>query len=873
MKNKKNIAILILAFLIINAEKSFSEIKNNSNYHFIYSKQGETERENIEGGKYNSIVISAFGGENIVNIKNTTIESNTEREEVRSDDQEIYINPTSNSEAGRATSASLAFADLSNEEKNNITLENININNNVYENSILSNDQSNVDSKEGSAHTTINIKGVNNIYTSGTKGSYDEYNGIAIWKNTDVTSEAYINSDKDSTLNITVKSGKNKSRGISSTQYKEIYTASSNETDAHKVIMNFYGDVNIKIDRAGQNNAENYGLAFVTQPVLARSESAKLYDATNTITFHKNVNIDVTPYYETDKNGKIFPKTIGDAINVDGKGVKVDIKGKDDSGKLYDVKIKGDIHVLNGAVVKLNLLTKDSYLEGETHISKLSYTEKGNEYNDKIGKKLFRQNRDNKEEDKNSTRIDLTMDNGSNWYVKGFSESKLNTLEISNGAKINFSDEKNDVRVSVLELKGDEGIFKMQGNIITGKGDLLEIRKGSKGNHYIEYDDHAEAKTYGNEYIKLVLNKADKENNKAIYRLTNTYSEQGAYLFRLGKASDSKVADIKNDEKGDFYLQPTGDLSPGAQGALILSDVIYQLNSVYMDTLVQRLGEVHFDKNRVKAKNVWFKNIDGLYKTIDSSKTGRYENHYYGFKVGVDWLKLRENWINYNGLEFGNINSNTKILDHSGKANVMGMVLGLYSTWINKENNVYFDFVARAAKYTGKYNIINYSNINVSSNRANTTSYMLTSEIGKRIYLDKTNSKEIYIQPETQLSYHSTEGYPLHMSNGLNIKTEDLKSLVGRIGFRVGMNYLENNKINPYIKAMYKKEFLGTTKHHFNDAGMEESTYKDKWFTYGLGISTQNQEKGRQIYLEFQKSLNHRVRQNWQIDLGIRYTF
>ena len=251
MKVQKKFTYLIFSLLLINAEKSFSEIKNNSNYHFIYSKQGETESENIEGKKYNSIVISAFGGKNTVNIKNTAVESNIEREKVRSDDQEIYLNPTSNSEKGRVTSASLDFADLSNEGKNNITLENININNNVYENSILSNDQSNVELNEGSAHTTINIKGVNNIYTSGTKGSYDEYNGISIWKNTDVTSETYINSDKDSTLNITVKSGKNKSRGISSTQYKEIYTASPNETDAHKVIMNFYGDVNIKIDRAG----------------------------------------------------------------------------------------------------------------------------------------------------------------------------------------------------------------------------------------------------------------------------------------------------------------------------------------------------------------------------------------------------------------------------------------------------------------------------------------------------------------------------------------------------------------------------------------------------------------------------------------------
>ena len=870
MKVQKKFTYLIFSLLLINAEKSFSEIKNNSNYHFIYSKQGETESENVEEKKYNSIVISAYGGENTVNIKNTTLESNVEREEVRSNDQEIYLNPTSNSEKGRATSASLDFADLSNEGKNNITLENLNINNNVYENSILSNDQSNIDLKEGSAHTTINIKGVNNIYTSGTKGSYDEYNGISVWKNTEVASETYINSDKDSTLNITVKSGKNKSRGISSTQYKEIYTASSN--DAHKVIMNFYGDVNIKIDRAGQNNTENYGVAFVTQPVLARSESARLYNATNTITFHKNVNIDVTPYYETDENGKIFPKTIGDAINVDGKGAKVDIKGKDDSGKLYDVKIKGDVHVMNGAVAKLNLLTKDSYLEGETHISKLSYTEKWNEYNEESGKKLFRQNRDNKEEDKNTTRIDLTMDNGSNWYVKGFSESKLNTLDISNGSKINFSDEKNDVRVSVSELKGDNGIFKIQGNIITKKTDILEIRKSSEGKHYIEYDDNAKAKTLGKEYLKLIINKGEKKDTKATYDFKQKFTEQGPFLYKLGEASNSKYVDIKDETEYNYYIQPTGELSPGAQGALILGDMISQLNLAARETLVQRLGEIHFD-NGSNVNDIWVKGIGGKYVNMESSRSGKYANRYWGLKTSLDWLKTRNDWLNYNGIEFGTLNSTAKFVDLTGKVMLSGKEFGAYSTWLDKKENIYFNLIGKIINYNGHYSVVNYSDINVESTPINAMTYMANIEGGKRIYLEQTPKRDLYLQLEGQATYTFTTGYSITTSNGLEIETKPVTSFMGRAGFRIGMDNIADDTLNPYFKFMYEREFLGRTRHIFNETAVEDVDNNDGWINYGFGMTNINKKKGRQIYFEVQGTVFRKVNQVGQVNLGIRYTF
>ena len=132
------------------------------------------------------------------------------------------------------------------------------------------------------------------------------------------------------------------------------------------------------------------------------------------------------------------------------------------------------------------------------------------------------------------------MANGSNWNVKN--NSKVSVLDISGGSKITFSNEKNHVNVSVGKLKGDKGVLKIQGNISKNddgtfkwETDTLTTRKSSEGEHIIEYEDYAGAKTTGKEFVKIIENKGDEKDNKAVYKLKQIYSEQGAYLFKIGE--------------------------------------------------------------------------------------------------------------------------------------------------------------------------------------------------------------------------------------------------------------------------------------------------------------------------------------------------
>ena len=855
---KSKFLLLSLALLSSNSNISFGKILDTPRYHFYVSNKREKTEDTLEGGTYNRIGFAAHEGENNVTIKNVNIEAKIPMTSVSSGRYHL-------SSSSGAHSSGLIFADNSFTGKNTVNLENVNIITESTRNGIFQNDQ---DPQGGQAETTINMKGIININTIGNKVAFkSELNGIQILKNTSKGSKTIITSDKDSTLNITLNSGPSKGRGIGVTMNKGfIY----NNAKPNVVTMNFYGDVNIKINRDGNSNAEQYGVYTGIQPTKnSYSGSKEAPDGTsNTVTFHKNLSINVEALDNVDENGKILPKSIGDAINVDGKGSKVIVKGRDENN-LYDVKIKGDVHSLNGGEIELNLLTKDSYLDGEAHISKLKYSNQN----------LFNENRDDpNDEDKNTTKLDLKMANGSNWNVKN--NSKVSVLDISGGSKITFSNEKNHVNVSVGKLKGDKGILKIQGNISKNddgtfkwETDTLTTRKSSEGEHIIEYEDYAGAKTTGKEFVKIIENKGDEKDNKAVYKLKQIYSEQGAYLFKIGESEDSKVVNIEPDNKNDFYLHPTGDLTPGAQGSLILSDMMYQLNLASRENLVQRLGEIHHDKHLSKFNNVWAKNVDGKYLITGSSKSGNYSNIYWGLKVSWDWVNKIGNWLNYKGLELGAINSNGKLLEHSSKINLYGKEIGVYSTWLGTDSDIYFDFVLKFRNYKGNYNLINFSNVEVKSSKINLMSYTVNVEAGKRIYLARNTKRDLYLQLEGQGTYTYTDGYSLKMSNGLDIKSEPLNSLIGRAGFRLGVDNLSDDSLNPYFKFMYEREFLGRSKYIFNETGIENISRQAGWITYGLGLTNVNKKKGRQLYFELQRTSFNPIRQTWQVNLGLRRSF
>ncbi|WP_204634013.1 autotransporter outer membrane beta-barrel domain-containing protein [Haemophilus haemolyticus] len=975
MRNRKILFILLIPLV------AQGKVIEESGYTLVHSQTGDTIEYTYDAATkdkpLNSLIIAANGGTNNITIKGKLADGSADASPTI-DNKSIERNINTNGYSytlhetyrpGYHRGGAVMLADQSYEGKNNVTFENVTIAAHDAPAGIMSYDKINSKKSKSLAPATLTFKGRNTINMDADPNANPRIDGILLLNNDKKVGEYRIISEEGSTLNINIKSGKENGQGITVNHYGD---TKSDPAFPSITTMEFKGDVNIKIDRNGQEEAESNGFGLYSGSYDGKIPDGSKIEAI----FRGNVDIVATPVY--DEQGR--PKSIGSAFAISGRNNKVEIVGGEDKV----VKIKGDIFAYNGGSVSVNLANKDSYFEGEAHIGKKSFA-KGKDmfgatvdadgykltpdtesiekkkkeldsrrkqlpnkkkFLDDVNKKLdglnkeldkFNQelaeigendNQNNKRkelekkvksleysirnrkrqienlkediervavleeeikrsedffdenglikdsiiDDKTKNTVNLKMSNGARWRVTN--DSMLKELDLSEDAQVEFSNSNKFVKVSVSKLKGDGGVFKMYGDIVKGESDKLITRKGSEGTHIIEYEDKdkATAKTTGKEYLKLVENRGDEKDNKAIYKLNVRCTEQGAYCFSIGKSTDSKIVEIKADNKHDFYLHPA-TLSSWAQAAVVLNDLIYQSNLTLTESLHQRLGEVHFNKEIVKQQNVWVKSLGGEYVGTETVKVRGYTNRYRGLKAGYDWIKARGNWINYNGLSFGYINSTARLNTFGGKIHIYGKELGLYSAWLNKENDLYLDFWAKAIRYRGGYNVINYSNKDITSPNIIASTYIFSSEMGKRFNLSQNAERVIYFQPEAQLSYHATNGYSFKTSHDASVKTERMRSLVGRIGFRAGLDYFNEKNLHPYIKLMYEREFLGEMQHTFNEVAVERFSNRGSWWVYGFGLSYMNKAKNTQLYFEAQRSSTHNFKQNWQAHLGVRYLF
>ena len=963
MKQKKTVRCILLGFAAASMHAqgadaaSSGTIEKKDNYTLVLAKQGQENNYTYDGETevkpLNSLIIAANGGTNNITIKGKladgsadappTIDNNSIERNINTNGYTYELHETYR--PGYHRGGAVMLADQSYEGKNNITFENVTIAAHNAPYGILSYDRINTQKSESLAPATLTFKGRNTINADADPNANPRVEGITLLNNGEKVGEYRFVSEEGSTLNINIKSGKNIGQGITANHYSNS-GINLNNASPSITTMEFKGDVNIKIDRNGQEEAEANGFGFYSSRRLGNKQQIPEGSKMEAI-FRGNVDIVATPVY--DEQGR--PKSIGSAFAIDGKNSKVEVVGGEDKV----VKIKGDIFAYNGGSVSVNLANKDSYFEGEAHIGKRSFAkgkdmfaltvdadgnvlpteqsidstrkslvrkqERLSKLDDELAKlkeelaklnendpkekekkekqikakerlkesqiksiardeekikeyeDFFDENgwiKDSAIDDKTKNTVNLKMSNGARWRVTN--DSMLKELDLSEDAQVEFSDNNKFVKVSVSKLKGDGGVFKMYGDIVKGESDKLITRKGSEGTYIIEYTDDAKAKTTGREFLKLVENKGDAENTKASYELRVKCTEQGAWCFALGESGDSKKVNISADGKRDFYLYPA-TLSTGASSSVLFGEALYQLNAVSDETLVQRMGEIHADGTPQEDNNVWIKRVGGKFAGSRSDyRVGGYSNRYWGFAGGFNRTGFGDKWIHYKGLMLRHLQSSYASENYAGSGKIYGRAAGVYSTWLNRESRAYYDLVANIARYKGSYGLTNYAGKRVESDEARLNAYMLSAETGRRME-KQDGGKTYWWQPEAQLSYWFTRGYGFSLSNGLDAETDNFRSLMGRFGFRAGVDGLDGGRLNIYGKLMYKREFIGTIRHRFNGSAVEEFKHRGGWLEYGLGVVRRNAENGRQLYFEAQRSSMHKMRQNWQVNMGVRSMF
>ncbi|WP_308184797.1 hypothetical protein [Neisseria polysaccharea] len=372
MKQKKTVQCILLGFAAASmhaqgADANKGTVVTNDNYTLVLAQKGQENNYTYDGETevkpLNSLIIAANGGTNNITIKgkladgsadvSPTIDNKSLETKI---DRPGYSYDLSE-KSGEKRGGVVMLADQSYEGKNNVTFENVTIASHNANAGILSYDGINTRVATSLAPATLTFKGRNTINMDADSNTNSHNEGILLFNNSEKVGEYRFVSEEGSTLNINIKSGKDVGQGITANHYS---STRPNPDFPSITTMEFKGDVNIKIDRNGQDEAENNGFGLYSGAYGKTPEGSKMEAV-----FRGNVDIVAKPVYD----GQGRPKSIGSAFAIDGKNSKVEVVGGEDKV----VKIKGDIFAYNGGSVSVNLANKDSYFEGEAHIGKRSF--------------------------------------------------------------------------------------------------------------------------------------------------------------------------------------------------------------------------------------------------------------------------------------------------------------------------------------------------------------------------------------------------------------------------------------------------------------------------------------------------------------------
>ena len=179
------------------------------------------------------------------------------------------------------------------------------------------------------------------------------------------------------------------------------------------------------------------------------------------------------------------------------------------------------------------------------------------------------------------------------------------------------------------------------------------------------------------------------------------------------------------------------------------------------------------------------------------------------------------------------------------------------------EDGSYLDLIAKYARLDHEFTVRGGD-----KGEWNANGYSVSAEYGKRF----TQDNGLWYEPQVELTYGRV-GAADYVVGGRFVEQDNMDSLVGRVGFRVGK---DTSKGNVYARASYLYDFDGETSVTFSDGQNAVRTIEQDlgggWFEVGVGTNYKLSD-ATNLYLDVEKTFGGEVDTNWQWNAGVRYSF
>jgi len=337
------------------------------------------------------------------------------------------------------------------------------------------------------------------------------------------------------------------------------------------------------------------------------------------------------------------------------------------------------------------------------------------------------------------------------------------------------------------------------------------------------------------------------------------------------KPGNGLVNNIEEEKEGfeakeNWYLTRNKEtINDNGQTVIEMAKANYA-SAVYMDNLNKRLGDMSFvDGN------------EGLWVRMRNDRVGEdseYRLRNYMTQIGYDKTYDLEDGKEYRGIALDYTQGEMEYKNIKGESDMDRYTFTAYDTRMYN-SGAYADYVARAGYMESDYEIYGRQTGNKAEGDFDNLYFGLSAEFGKRYNFGE--EERSYFEPQIQLQYTYIDDTDYTTNQNTKVKYDNIHSLIGRAGFRLGHDfYEENSKDNTiYLKADINHEFLGDQDVEARDlTGTLDKTYHndDTWYDVGIG-GAKNLTENLYVYADVERQFGTGRNNSWQFNLGFRYKF
>lgn len=454
----------------------------------------------------------------------------------------------------------------------------------------------------------------------------------------------------------------------------------------------------------------------------------------------------------------------------------------------------------------------------------------------------------------------MNINNAAQWVMTR--DNTVQQLTLNNGV-VRMGTNEQFLRLDVANLSGTSTIV-MGTDLSTGTTDFLNVTGSASGQHLLRIS------ATGNDPITAEPVKVGNiASGDAAFALEGGQMDAGTFTYKMLK-----------DGEG-LYLQTDKEtVSTSTDTALALAGSARSVMNAEMAMLSDQLGDRGMSTrpdaslramNDPSVKNlsnsVWVRTYGNQY-SVDNAYGDGYTQNQTGITAGADTtVELAgRSWVM--GGFVGS--SHTRMdLKYGSTATVESLNAGVYGSTFDVESGVFVNVMAKVNQFDNKAKVTmsdgtrakgDFKALGISGSVA----------VGKHIRM-KNN---YFVEPQVQLATGFTQSDNYRLDNGLEVKSDAMRSLQGKVGIKGGREIALDNGgvLEPSLFTAVNHEFVKTNEVKINDNAFDDDRASSS-VEYGAGVKWTPAQKEWQVSGLVGGSKGTTVSQDWSGSVRLSYFF